>query len=79
MEILHAIIDGTTDAEYLCTFAKGKLRDKIPELRKALTGSIGFHQMQMLKLQLEHIDFLSKSIEEMDEDIKKKQNLVKNV
>ena len=35
--------------------------------------------MQMLKLQLEHIDFLSKSIEEMDEDIKKKQNLAKNV
>ena len=79
MEILHAIIGGKTDAEYLCTLAKGKLKDKISELRKALTGSIGFHQMQMLKLQLEHIDFLSKSIEEMDEDIKKKRSLVKIV
>lgn len=79
MEILHAIIGGKTDVEYLCTLAKGKLKDKIPELRKALTGSVGFHQMQMLKLQLEHIDFLSKSIEEMDEDIKKKQSLVKSI
>ena len=79
MEILHAIIDGKTDVEYLCTLAKGKLKDKIPELRKALTGSVGVHQMQMLKLQLEHIDFLSKSIEEMDEDIKKKQNIVRSI
>ena len=59
--------------------AQGKLKDKLPELRKALKGSVGFHQMQMLKLQLQHIDFLSKSIEEMDEDIKKKQSLTTNV
>ena len=75
MAILHAIIDGKTDVEYLCTWVKGKLKDKIPELRKALMGGVGFHQMQMLKLQLEHIDFLSKSIEEMDEDIKKNRTL----
>lgn len=79
MEILHAIIDGKTDTGYLCSLAKGSLKKKIPELRKALTGSIGFHQRQMLKLQLEHIDFLSKSIEEMDQDIKKKQNIAKSV
>ena len=45
MEIHHAIIDGKTDAEHLYTLAKGKLKDKIPELRKALTRSVGFHQM----------------------------------
>jgi hypothetical protein len=79
LSILHAIIDGKTDVEYLCGLAQGKLKDKLPELRKALKGSVGFHQMQMLKLQLQHIDFLSKSIEEMDEDIKKKQSLTTNV
>ena len=72
MEILRAIIDGKSDVEYLCSLAKGSLKGKIPELKKALTGSIGVHQVQMLKLQLDHIDFLSKSISEMDEDIKKK-------
>ena len=74
MAMLRAIIHGTTDAEILSGFAEGKLIHKIPELRKALKGSIRFHQMQMLKLQMEHIDFLTKSIEEMDEDIKKKRN-----
>ncbi len=72
MAMLRAIIQGTTDVEVLSGFAEGKLIHKIPELRKALKGSIRFHQMQMLKLQMEHIDFLTKSIEEMDEDIKKK-------
>jgi len=72
MAMLRAIIQGTTDVEVLSGFADGKLIHKIPELRKALKGSIRFHQMQMLKLQMEHIDFLTKSIEEMDEDIKKK-------
>ena len=75
MEILRAIIDGKSDVEYLCSLAKGSLKGKIPELKKALTGSIGVHQVQMLKLQLDHIDFLSKSISEMDEDIKKNRNL----
>ena len=72
MAMLRAIIQGTTDVETLSELAEGKLIHKIPELRKALKGSIRFHQMQMLKLQMEHIDFLTKSIEEMDEDIKKK-------
>ena len=74
MAMLRAIIQGTTDVETLSGLAEGKLIHKIPELRKALKGSIRFHQMQMLKLQMEHIDFLTKSIEDMDEDIKKKRN-----
>ena len=68
------IINGTTDVESLSELAEGKLIHKIPKLKKALKGSIRFHQMQMLKLQMEHIDFLTKSIEEMDADIKKKRN-----
>ena len=74
MAMLRAIINGTTDVESLSELAEGKLIHKIPELKKALKGSIRFHQMQMLKLQMEHIDFLTKSIEEMDADIKKKRN-----
>lgn len=30
--------------------------------------------MQMLKLQIQHIDFLSQSIQEMDNDIKKTED-----
>ena len=79
MAILHALIDGKTDPEYLSTLAKGRLTAKIEILRKALKGSIGVHQMQMLKLQIQHIDFLSQLIEEMDNDIKKKQKIARNI
>ena len=79
MNILHALIDGKTDSEYLSSLAKGSLKEKVGQLQKALKGSVGSHQIQMLKLQLQHIDFLSASIAEMDEDIKKKQNLSKNI
>lgn len=79
MAILHALIDGKTDPEYLSSLAKGKLTAKIETLQKALKGSVGAHQMQMLKLQIQHIDFLSQSIQEMDNDIKKKQKIARNI
>lgn len=79
MAILHALVEGKTDPEYLSALAKGKLTEKVEQLQRSLKGSIGTHQMQMLKLQLNHIDFLSCSIAEMDEDIKKKQNKSKNI
>ena len=75
--ILHALIEGKTDTDYLSTLAKGRLKEKVDQLQRALKGSVGTHQMQMLKLQLNHRDFLSSSIAEMDEDIKK-QNISKN-
>ena len=79
MAILHALINGKTDYEYLSSLAKGSLTEKVEQLQKALKGTVGVHQIQMLKLQLQHIDFLSASIAEMDEDIKKKQNKSKNI
>ncbi len=79
MAILHALIKGTTNTESLSSLAKGSLTKKIPELQRALKGSVGHHQMQMLKFQLQHIDFLTKSIEEMDDEIKKKRQTAENI
>lgn len=73
MAILHSLVNGNTDVEQLSSLAKGHLIKKIPELQRALRGSVGQHQMQMLKFQLNHIDFLTRSIEDMDLEIKKKQ------
>ena len=72
MAILHSLVSGNTNAEQLSNLAKGHLIKKIPQLQRALRGSVGQHQMQMLKFQLNHIDFLTHSIEEMDSEIKKK-------
>lgn len=79
IEMLTAIVNGTNDPVMLSNMAKGKAREKIPELQRALKGSIGTHQMQMLKHQLDHLRFLSDQIEQMDEEIKKKQKLAKSI
>ena len=75
MAILHALIEGKTNPDYLSTLAKGRLAEKVEQLQRALKGSVGLHQIQMLNLQLQHIDFLSSSISEMDENIKKQKPL----
>lgn len=74
MGILRAIITNTTDPIELSKLAKGSTVSKIPELQRALKGSIGTHQIQMLTHQLEHIEFLTKQISQMDEEVKKNRN-----
>ena len=78
MGILNAIITGTTDPVLLSSLAKGSVVNKIPELQKALRGSVGKHQIQMLTHQLNHIEFLSNLVSEMDKEVKKKQKSTKN-
>lgn len=73
MAILHALIEGKTDSVYLSTLAKGSLVKKVEIMQRALNGSVREHQIQMLKLQLQHIDFLTSAIAEMDADVKKKR------
>ena len=78
IEILTAMVSGVTDPVELSALAKGRATDKAPQLQRALKGSTGQHQMQMLKYQLEHIAFLSSQIESMDEEIKKKRDQSRN-
>lgn len=71
MAILKAIISGETDPVVLSDLAKGRARDKLEEMRKALYGRILKHQQQMLKHQLGHIESLTSLILDLEEDIKK--------
>lgn len=73
--ILKAIVNGTTDPIILSDLAEGLARKKIPELQKALKGTLKKHQMLMLQHQLDHIETLSDIIIQLDNDIKKKQNI----
>ena len=70
--ILKAIVSGETDPYVLSQLAEGKARNKCTELQRALRGSIHSHQQLMLKHQLEHIETLSKIIEDIDSDIEEK-------
>lgn len=74
MSILKAIISGETDPIKLSELAEGKARSKIEEMQKALQGRILEHQQRMLQHQVNHIEGLTFLIQNLDEDIKKKQN-----
>lgn len=60
--MMRALIEGAADPEALAELAKGKLRNKLPALRKALTGRFEDHHAFLLERMLTHI-------EELEEDI----------
>ncbi|MCM8710246.1 IS110 family transposase [Clostridium sp. SYSU_GA19001] len=68
-KMLDSIIDGNLNPEALSLLAKGTLKNKIPELQKSLTGLIGEHQKKLLSVQLQHIDFINKQIEDLSKEI----------
>jgi transposase len=68
-EMLAAIIAGNDDPEALAQLAKGRLRAKIEELERALTGYVKAQHRLLLRLQLEHIDELNGKIERLSEEI----------
>jgi transposase len=63
--MLAEIVAGQTDAELMADLARGRMRNKIPELEKALTGLVQPHHRFLLARQLGHIDFLDEQTEEM--------------
>jgi transposase len=70
-EMLAAIIAGQDDPLALAQLAKARLRLKIAELERALTGHIKDSHRLLLKLHLEHIDELNAKITALEEEIAK--------
>jgi transposase len=67
--MLVEIAAGQANASILANLARGRLRAKIPQLEKALTGIVLPHHRVLLAKQLVHIDFLDEQIEEMSTEI----------
>lgn len=67
--MLEAMVSGVEDPVTLANMAKGALRRKKASLEEALQGMIGEHQKMVLKVQLEHLDFLDKQIAELDKEV----------
>jgi transposase len=61
--ILSELAAGQTNASALAQLAKGRLRNKLPELEQALTGRVRAHHRFLLAQQLVYIDFLEEQIE----------------
>jgi transposase len=70
-EMLSAIIAGKDDPTALAQLAKGRLRQKISDLQRALTGRVKDTHRLLLKLHLEHIDDLNAKLQVLEEEIAK--------
>jgi transposase len=68
-QILQALVAGTTDGAALAQLARGRLREKIPQLEQALTGQFGAHHRFLIAEQLAHVDFLEAALERVSAEI----------
>ncbi len=68
-QILTALVSGTADPTTLADFARGKLRSKLPQLKRALVGQFGAHQRFLLAQQLAHLDALDELIEQLNTEV----------
>lgn len=67
--MLEAILAGATDPEQLAELAKGRLRNKLPQLKQALNGRVRAHHRFLLVEQLSHIDYLDEAIGRLSGEI----------
>ena len=67
--MLEEIAAGQTNAALMANLARGRMRNKIPELEKALIGLVGPHHRFLLVKQLAHIDFLDEQIDDISGEI----------
>jgi transposase len=68
-EILAALVAGETDGVALAQLAQGRLREKIPQLERALVGCVGPHQRFLVAEQVAHIDYLDEAIARVSAEI----------
>jgi transposase len=67
--MLTALVSGTTDPAVLADLARGRLRVKLPALRRALEGRFRPHHAFLLRQILAKIDFLEETIAHLTEEI----------
>lgn len=63
--MLESLVAGSEDARAMAGLAKGRMRQKLGELERALTGRFGGHQRFLVARQLAHLDALDGLIEEV--------------
>lgn len=68
-EMLEQLIVGQDDPVALAQLARGRLRDKIADLERALHGRVRAIHRTLLKLHLEHIDDLNAMITALNQEL----------
>ncbi len=67
--MMEALISGSTDPEVLANLAKGRLRQKLPQLKEALQGRFRPHHRFLLEEILKHLDYLDEAIERLSQEV----------
>jgi transposase len=70
--MLEAILQGQGDSQTLAELARGRMRSKLPELERALTGRVRKHHRFLIANHLAQIDFLDEQIAAFDAEIVKR-------
>ncbi|HJU03419.1 MAG TPA: IS110 family transposase [Actinomycetes bacterium] len=64
--MLAALVAGERDPQVLAELAKGRLRNKLPQLRQALRGRFRDHHALLVRLALGHLEQLESTIAALD-------------
>jgi transposase len=67
--MLAALVAGAADPAALAELARGRLRDKLPALERALTGRLTDHHRYLIPRILAAIDFLEAELTDLDQRI----------
>src|SRR5688572_16069695 len=67
--MVRGLVEGTTDPIVLADLARGKLRTKLPELRRALHGRFRPHHAFLIEQIFAKIDFLDEAIDRLTAEI----------
>src|SRR5262249_1559252 len=70
--MLRAVMKDETDPEMLANLAKGTLRKKIPQLRRALDGHVTAHHRRLIGSHWKQLEFLEHQIAELETEIAKR-------
>ena len=68
-DMLAALVAGQDDPAAMAELARGKLRKKIPELKRALHGHVMEHHQFMLEQLLDHLALLEEQISRFNDRI----------
>ena len=71
-EMCKAMVGGETNVDVLAAMAKGAMKSKEKDLKRALKGLIGEHQRMMLGSMLEHIEALDALLIKLDKEIEER-------
>jgi hypothetical protein len=67
--MLAAVVQRTTDASVLAELARGRLRQKLPHVRRALAGRFRRHHAFLVEQILAKIDYLDETVARLNAEI----------